>query len=117
MQTRCNLLSCCQHLECWQGLCTQAGSKLPNPSISEVALICRGTLRSLCPAQPCVLVLAARLEEQRLQFWDFWMGSFWSSDRAFRRAQGKRGGSASPPPSLRPQCPGSGQQIRTLDGV
>lgn len=39
-QTRCNLLSACQHLECWQGLCTWACMERPSLSISEVALMC-----------------------------------------------------------------------------
>lgn len=39
-QTRCNLLSACQHLECWQELCSWACIELPSLSLSEVALMC-----------------------------------------------------------------------------
>lgn len=59
--------------------------------------MCREILRPLPPAQLCVLVLAAWRKEQRLQFWDFWMGFFsLSSDRAFKRSQGEGGGPAHP---------------------
>lgn len=64
-QTRCNLLSACQHLECWQGLCTWARIELPSLRISEVALMCfREASQPLSPAQPCVLALASKSEQQ-----------------------------------------------------
>lgn len=95
-QTRCNLLSGCQHLECWQGLCTQAGSELPSLSISEVALIAE---------RSCNLFLQLSLV---FRFWlpggrsssyssgTSGLGCFLSSDRVFRRS-GWGVGPASPP--------------------
>lgn len=105
-----------------RALCALVSSKLPSPSISEVAQICGEILRPLSPAQPCLLVWAAWMEEQWLQFWDFWMRSLLSSDRALKKPlrahlQGEGGSPASPPPSPDPQCLGSEQQIRSGWGL